>query len=134
MRKKDGWRTEEFFEIDLGVGRTKDLRRRVQGADEVLDTSDLFFRDHISLVEKNDIGELDLIGKTTVSAGTRLSRICEEVIREQLKHDLQIGDVPLILRRNLRAMSVRQEVRRVEITQESRTVHHTDASIQTSDL
>jgi hypothetical protein len=113
---------------------SEDLRRRVQGADEVLDTSDLFFRDHISLVEKNDIGELDLIGKTTVSAGTRLSRICEEVIREQLKHDLQIGDVPLILRRNLRAMSVRQEVRRVEITQESRTVHHTDASIQTSDL
>lgn len=82
-RKQDRCRTEEFFKFDFGVGRPEDLRRRVQGANEVLDTSDVFFRDHISLVQEDDVGEFDLIGKTTISGRPRFSRIREEVTGER---------------------------------------------------
>ena len=50
------------------------------------------------------------------------------------KGNLQIGNIPLILGIDLFPVSIRQEVRGIEIIHKRRTIHHRHTTIQPSDL
>lgn len=48
--------------------------------------------------------------------------------------DPQIRNIPLILRVDLLAMPVRQEIRRVKVPHKRRAIHHAHAAVQPGDF
>ena len=57
----EGALIENPGEIDAGTGGLVDARRRIDGADDILDAGDLFRRNEVGLVDDDDVGEGDLV-------------------------------------------------------------------------
>lgn len=123
--------TEKLLQVDLGITRPQDLGSRIEGLDEVFDTADLFLVYQVGLVEENDVGEFDLVGQ---AIDQTLQNQRNDSVIGNVNPGLQIGDIPLVLGSDLGAMPIRQEIRRIEIPQKGRTIHHTDTSIKSGDL
>src|SRR5262249_56399544 len=66
VRQVEGPDAEDFFEIDLGVARPEDLRRRVEPAYACLQRADLIFIDEVGLVENDAVRADDLIDRLIV--------------------------------------------------------------------
>jgi len=51
-----------------------------------------------------------------------------------MARDIQVGDVPLVLRLNIHPMSISKEINRLEIIHESSGIDDGDTSIQSGNL